>query len=60
VTAVVVASLLVLSSLNRPYDPNFGAIPPTAMERSIEIIATARDALGLDEPVPCDPAGRPL
>jgi hypothetical protein len=60
VTAVVVASLLVLSSLNRPYDPNFGAIPPTAMERSIEIIETARDALALDEPAPCDPAGRPL
>jgi hypothetical protein len=60
VTAVVVASLLVLSSLNRPYDQNFGGIRPVAMERSLEIIASARGALGLDEPPPCDPAGRPV
>ena len=48
VTAVVVASLLVLSSLNRPYDQNFGGIRPVAMERSLEIIAAARVALELD------------
>jgi Protein of unknown function (DUF4239) len=60
VTAVVVASLLVLSSLNRPYDPAVGGIRPIAMQRSVEIIASARDALDLDEPLPCDRAGRPL
>jgi hypothetical protein len=60
VTAVVVASLLVLSSLNRPYDQNFGGIQPVAMERSLEIIGSARNALGIDELPPCDPAGRPV
>jgi hypothetical protein len=60
VTAVIVASLLVLSSLNRPYDPNVGGIRPAAMQRSLQIIGSARDALGLDEPLPCDDAGRPL
>ena len=60
VTAVIVASLLVLASLNRPYDQSIGGIQPVAMERTLEIIGSARDALGLDEPLPCDPAGQPL
>jgi hypothetical protein len=60
VTAVIVASLLVLSSLNRPYNHDFGGIKPVAMDRSIETIAAARTALNLDEPVPCDALGRPL
>ena len=36
VTAVVVASLLVLSSLNRPYDVDVGGIRPVAMQRSLD------------------------
>jgi hypothetical protein len=60
VTAVVVASLLVLSSLNRPYDTDVGGIRPIAMRRSLETIASARVALDLDEPPPCDAAGHPL
>jgi hypothetical protein len=60
VTAVVVASLLVLSSLNRPYDADVGGIRPVAMQRSLEIIGSARIALDLDEPLPCDAAGQPL
>ena len=60
VTAVVVASLLVLSSLNRPFDPDIGGIRPVAMQRSLEIIGSARVALGLDEPLPCDAVGQPL
>jgi len=59
VTAVVVASLLVLSSLNRPYDTDVGGIRPVAMQRSLEVIGSARGALDLDEPLPCDSAGRP-
>ena len=60
VTAVIVASLLVLSSLNRPYDQDIGGIRPIAMQRTLEVIDSARDALGLDEPLPCDRVGRPL
>jgi hypothetical protein len=60
VTAVVVASLLVLSSLNRPYEVDVGGIRPVAMQRSLEIIGSARVALDLDEPVPCNAVGQPL
>jgi hypothetical protein len=60
VTAVVVASLLVLSSLNRPYDTDVGGIRPVAMQRSLEIIGSARVALDLDQPLPCDAVGQPL
>jgi MFS family permease len=60
VTAVVVASLLVLSSLNRPYDADVGGIRPVAMQRSLEIIGSARVALNLDHPPPCDAVGQPL
>jgi hypothetical protein len=59
VTAVIVASLLVLSSLNHPYDPDIGGIQPVAMQRSLEIIASARGALDLDESLPCDALGQP-
>jgi hypothetical protein len=58
VTAVIVASLLVLSSLNKPYNSDFGGIKPVAMNRSIEIIVAARAALDLHQPVPCDALGR--
>jgi hypothetical protein len=58
VTLVVVASLLVLLSLNRPYDQGTGGIRPVAMERSLEIIGSASTALGLNEPAPCDGAGQ--
>jgi hypothetical protein len=57
---VFVASLLVLSSLNRPYEVDVGGIRPIAMQRSIAIIRSARNALDLDEPLPCDAFGRPL
>ena len=60
VTAVVVASLLVLSSLNRPYDTDVGGIRPVAMQRSLEIIGSARVALDLEEPLPCDAVGQAL
>ena len=60
VTAVVVASLLVLSSLNQPYEADVGGIPPVAMQRSLAIIGSARAALDLDEPIPCDAVGNPL
>jgi hypothetical protein len=59
VTAVVVATLLTLGVLNRPYSPDFGGIRPTAMQRSLVTIEKAREALNLSDPIPCDAAGRP-
>jgi hypothetical protein len=60
VTAVVAASLLVLLTLNKPYSQEIGGIRPVAMQRSLEIIADARAAFDLVDPVPCDDAGEPL
>jgi hypothetical protein len=58
VAAVVVASLLVLGALNQPYQSDLGGIPPRAMERSLAIVDEARADLGIDDPLPCDEAGR--
>jgi Protein of unknown function (DUF4239) len=59
VTAVMVATLLMLGALNRPYQPDIGGIRPVAMQRSLAIIDEARASLGIDDPVPCDADGVP-
>jgi len=38
VTAVVVATLLVLAALNRPYQGDIGGLEPVAMQRSLSIL----------------------
>jgi hypothetical protein len=60
ITAVVVLTLLVLSVLNRPYQPGVGGLEPIAMERSLAVIDEARTVLSLTDPLPCDELGRPL
>ena len=57
---MVAASLLVLLTLNKPYSQEIGGIRTVAMQRSLEIIADARAAYDLDDPVPCDAVGEPL
>ncbi|MGZ8631820.1 MAG: bestrophin-like domain [Actinomycetota bacterium] len=59
VTAVVVATLLVLAALNRPYQQDIGGLRPVAMQRSLAILDEARATLGIDEPPPCDADGVP-
>ena len=59
VTAVIVATLLVLASLNRPFETDVGGLRPVAMERSLAILDEARTALGIDVPIPCDEGGHP-
>ncbi|HET6713683.1 MAG TPA: hypothetical protein VFI59_08240 [Actinomycetota bacterium] len=59
VTAVVVATLLVLGALNRPYQPDIGGLRPVAMQRSLAIIDEARATLAIDDPLPCDETGDP-
>jgi Protein of unknown function (DUF4239) len=59
VTAVVVASLLVLAGLNRPYDQDIGGLRPVAMQRSLAILDEARATLDIDDPLPCDATGDP-
>lgn len=59
VTAVVVATLLVLAALNRPYQPDIGGLQPVAMQRTLDTIDQARSVLGMDDPLPCDANGLP-
>jgi hypothetical protein len=59
VTAVIVATLLVLGALDRPYQ-TVGGLRPIAMERALSILDDARADIGMDDPLPCDEAGRPL
>jgi hypothetical protein len=59
VAAVVVASLLVLGALNRPYQSDIGGLRPVAMERTLALVEEARTNLELDDTAPCDPQGRP-
>jgi hypothetical protein len=59
VVAVMVATLLLIGILDKPYRPGLGQLRPVAMEQTLGLIDQARDALGQDGPVPCDAEGRP-
>jgi Protein of unknown function (DUF4239) len=59
ITAGIVATLLVLVALDRPYRAEIGRLEPVAMQRSLQILDEARDALALDDALPCDDSGRP-
>jgi Protein of unknown function (DUF4239) len=58
VTAVMVATLLVLASLNSPFTPGVGGLRPAAMERSLAIMDDARTALNIQDQLPCDENGK--
>ena len=59
VTAVIVASLLMLGALNQPYQPDIGGLQPVAMQRTLAIMDEARQTLGIEVPVPCAEDGTP-
>ena len=59
VVAVMVATLLVIKSLDTPFHDGLGSIQPVAMERALNIAEQARAAVGRDEPVPCNALGVP-
>jgi hypothetical protein len=59
VVAVMVATLLLIRILDAPYRPGLGELRPVAMEQTLGLIGQARDALGQDDPPPCDAEGRP-
>lgn len=59
VTAVIVATLLVLVALDRPYQQDIGGLDPVAMKRSLGILDEARITLDLDHAPPCDSSGNP-
>lgn len=60
VTAVVVATLLVLAALNRPYQQDLGGLRPVAMERSLSVMDEASRQLDIAHDLPCDADGEPV
>jgi hypothetical protein len=59
VVAVIVATLLLIGILDKPYRPGLGELRPVAMEQTLVLIDQARGALGQDDPLPCDAEGQP-
>ena len=59
VAAVVVASLLVLGALNRPYQSDIGGLRPVAMERTLALVEEARMDLELDDTARATPRDGP-
>ena len=59
VTAVLVMTMFVLRVLDDPYHPGLGSLRPVAMERSLDTLQQAREALGLTATPPCDADGTP-
>ena len=59
VTAVLVMTMFVLRVLDDPYHPGLGSLRPVAMERSLDTLDQAREALGLTAAPPCDADGTP-
>jgi hypothetical protein len=59
VVAVMVATLLLIGVLDKPYRPGVGQLRPVAMQQTLGLIDQARAALGQDDPLPCDAEGRP-
>ena len=59
VVAVIVATLLLIGVLDKPYRSGPGQLQPVAMGQTLVLIDQARGALGQDDPLPCDAEGRP-
>jgi amino acid transporter len=59
VAAVVVAMLLLIVFLDRPFHDGIGGVRPVAMERTLRIIDEALQAAGVRVELPCDASGAP-
>jgi hypothetical protein len=57
VTAVIATMLLLLYALDHPFDPGLGGLDPVAMERTLQVMEDALDAVGTDVPAPCGADG---
>jgi hypothetical protein len=60
VTALLVTSILVISFFDNPYQSGSGSLEPTSMKSTLARMSTARAALELHFPIPCDASGKPL
>jgi len=57
VVTVIVALLLLLSTLDDPFHGGVGGLDPVAMERSLRIIDEALGAVDVQVSIPCDAEG---
>ena len=57
VTSVITVLLLLLVTLNRPYQSGVGGLQPAAMERSLDMVSKALTAIDARVVVPCDANG---
>jgi hypothetical protein len=57
VVAVITAMLLLLGFLDTPFHSDIGGLRPSAMERTLDIIDEALNAVGQDVTIPCDGSG---
>jgi hypothetical protein len=57
VTAVLTVLLLLLVTLNRPYQSGVGGLKPDAMERSLDMVSKALTAIDARAIMPCDATG---
>jgi Protein of unknown function (DUF4239) len=60
VTAVIVATLLVIRFLDDPYRGGVGSLQPVAMERTLELLDFERQVVGRTTPLPCTDTGAPV
>jgi len=59
VTVVISILLLLLMFFNHPHGDGVGRLHPTAMERTLRLIDTQLETIGLDVTAPCDEHGNP-
>src|SRR3954449_10640539 len=57
VISVIVATMLLIHSLNDPVHAGFGGLKPVAMQRTLRVLAKDRAFVGDHSPVPCDARG---
>ena len=57
VTAVLTVLLLLLVTLDRPYQSGVGGVKPAAMERSLDMVSRALTAIDARVVMPCDANG---
>ena len=57
IAVVITSTLILLWFLDNPYHGGFGGLPPTAMERTLDLLQQEASIVGGVTP-PCDELGR--
>jgi hypothetical protein len=57
VVATIVATLLLIQSLGTPFHSSIGGLQPTAMQRTLRVLAQERAVVGDRSELPCDVSG---